>query len=54
MIVKIPKEYFLEQHVKDCEDDSDFALDVLVLYEGLVQHFESSPEINPNLPIGEA
>jgi hypothetical protein len=54
VLTKIPKEYFKLNQIKDAEEDSDYALSVLVLFETLLLHFEENPQISPNLPMAEA
>jgi hypothetical protein len=40
--------------MKDAQEDNDYALSVIVLFECLLKHLEENPELPPNLSMGEA
>lgn len=40
--------------IDDCEKDDIFALDVVVLFDLLQQHFEDNPQVSAFMPLGEA
>jgi len=54
VLIKIPKEYFILNQIKDAQEDNDYALSVVVLFECLLKHFEENPEIPPFMSLGEA
>jgi hypothetical protein len=54
LLVKIPKEYFTDYQLKDAQEDNDYALSVVVLFECLLDFFEKNPELPPHLSIGMA